>query len=126
MVVCDEPASITDSYALIKVLSKDHGVKTFRILANMVDNEEHGRKLFGKLTRVADQFLDVSLKYMGSIPRDEKLRDAVRQKMALMEKYPNSSSGIAFTQLAKNVESFPVSSGNTGLSGVFYRKSYPE
>ena len=122
VVVCDEPASITDSYALIKVLSKDHGVKTFRILANMVDNEEHGRKLFGKLTRVADQFLDVSLKYMGSIPRDDKLRDAVRQKTALMEKYPNSSSGIAFTQLAKNVESFPVSSGNTGYLEFFIER----
>ena len=59
---------------------------------------------------------------MGSIPRDDKLRDAVRQKTALMEKYPNSSSGIAFTQLAKNVENLPVSSGNTGYLEFFIER----
>src|SRR3546814_19899107 len=46
VVVCDEPASITDAYALIKVLSRDFGFERFRIVANMVRNDMHGKRLF--------------------------------------------------------------------------------
>ena len=42
VVVCDEPASLTDAYALIKVLSRDHGVKQFRVLANRSRGRGHG------------------------------------------------------------------------------------
>jgi len=57
VVICDEPTSITDAYALIKVLNKDCGVQRFQVLANMVDNDTQGRQLFEKISRV------------GSIPR---------------------------------------------------------
>src|SRR5690554_2677008 len=45
LVVCDEPTSITDAYALIKLLSRDHGMTRFRVLANMARSEEHTSEL---------------------------------------------------------------------------------
>ena len=53
VVVCDEPASITDAYALIKVLNRDHGQKRFHILANMVESPAEGQALFAAVERIA-------------------------------------------------------------------------
>jgi flagellar biosynthesis protein FlhG len=51
LVVCNEPASITDAYALIKVLSRERGVSRVHIIANMVRSPAEGRELFDKLDR---------------------------------------------------------------------------
>ena len=58
VVVLDEPASITDAYALIKVLHREHGIGTVHIVANMVSDQNHGLRLFRTLAGVVDQFLD--------------------------------------------------------------------
>ena len=68
--VCDEPASLTDAYALIKVLAHECGVREFKVVANMVYNTSHGRQLFEKLERVTTRFLDVTLEFSGVIPHD--------------------------------------------------------
>jgi flagellar biosynthesis protein FlhG len=108
VVVCDEPTSITDAYALIKILSQEHGLFRFRIVANMVRSPREGKELFSKLSRVTDQFLDVALDYMGSIPFDENVRKAVRKQQALVNLYPSSPASIAIDELAVKVAQWPV------------------
>ena len=108
VVVCDEPTSITDAYALIKILSIDHGLFRFRIVANMVRSEKEGRNLFTKLTRVTDQFLDVALDFVGAIPFDENVRKAVRKQRALVSLYPNSPASIAVKHLATKIIDWPI------------------
>lgn len=80
VVVCDEPTSITDAYALIKLLSKEHQVQRFKIVANMVRSYREGRELFAKLTLVTERFLNVSLELVACIPLDDKVRQAVKNK----------------------------------------------
>ncbi len=70
VVVCDEPSSITDAYALIKVLNKEQGINRFRILPNMAHDMKEGRELFNKILKVTDRFLDVSLDFLGAVPFD--------------------------------------------------------
>lgn len=108
VVVCDEPASITDAYALIKVLNRDHGVFRFRILANMAHTTQEGREAFGKLLKVTDRFLDVTLDFMGSIPYDEYLRKAVQRQRPVVEAYPRSKAAIAFKNLVEKADKWPV------------------
>ncbi len=115
VVVCDEPTSITDAYALIKVMSRDHGVTRFHILANMVNNNAHGEELFRKISRVTDHFLDIVAVHIGSIPMDDYLRKAVRHQMPVIEAFPRSPSAQAITRLAKTIDKWPVpelASGN--------------
>jgi len=100
VVVCDEPASITDAYALIKVLSRDFGVARFRVLANMVRNDMHGKRLFENILRVTDRFLKVVLDYAGSIPDDEFLKRAIRRQSAVVDIFPGARSSRAFQLLA--------------------------
>ncbi|MDX1269197.1 MAG: MinD/ParA family protein, partial [Oceanisphaera sp.] len=80
VVVCDEPTSITDAYALIKILSRDYGVFRFKIVANMVRSQREGEELFTKLTRVTDRFLDAALELVACVPFDGNLRLAVRRQ----------------------------------------------
>ena len=56
LVVTDEPTSITDAYALIKLLNRDYGISRFRVLANMAHAPQEGRNLFAKLTKVTERF----------------------------------------------------------------------
>ncbi|MES9994143.1 MAG: MinD/ParA family protein [Candidatus Thiodiazotropha sp.] len=114
VVVCDEPASITDAYAIIKLLNREHGISRFRILANMVKSVQEGRDLYNKMCRVTDQYLDVMLNYMGSIPYDEQLRKAVRSQKPVVEAFPRSRVAQAFKNLAKKADNWPIPSGVSG------------
>ncbi|MFO1406067.1 MAG: MinD/ParA family protein [Steroidobacteraceae bacterium] len=108
VVVCDEPTAMTDAYALVKVLSRECGVRDFDVLANMTRSAEEGPDLHRKLLRVTDRFLDVRLGYAGAIPHDERLREAVRRQESVLEAYPGSPAARAFDTLARRVAGWPV------------------
>jgi flagellar biosynthesis protein FlhG len=102
VVVCDEPASITDAYALIKVLARERGVDRIQIVANMVRDANEGRRLYDKISRVCERFLgDVSLNYLGAVPQCEWLRMAVQRQQAVVRAYPASPSARAITDIAR-------------------------
>jgi flagellar biosynthesis protein FlhG len=108
LVVCDEPTSITDCYALMKLLSRDHGVFKFKVVANMVRTPKEGQQLFGKLSKVTDRFLDVALELVAVIPFDENIRKSVRKQKAIVEAYPQSPAAVAFKSLAANLIKWPM------------------
>ncbi len=122
MVVCDEPTSITDAYALIKVLSQDHNIYNFKVLANMVRSPQEGRHLFAKLTAVSDRFLDVGLEYIGSVPFDENVRNAIRKQKPFVQTYPRSPAAVAIKQLAKKVDDWPMPSTARGNIEFFMER----
>lgn len=118
VIVCDEPTSLTDAYALIKVMSKRYGCSNFHIVANMVRNEKDGRDLFNKLFRVSEQFLDVQLDYLGSIPFDEHVHQAVKNQQPVLLAYPDSNAAASIIVLAVGVSKWPFKSlldGNTSF-----------
>jgi len=119
VVVTDEPASITDAYALIKVLSRDYQVSRIRLLANMSRSEQHGRQLYTKLSRVCEQFLDVSIDYLGTIPFDHDLREAVQKQTPVTVSSPNSVAAKSFKEIAYTVDSWPIPQGMTGYLQFF-------
>lgn len=122
VVVCDEPASITDAYALIKLLNREYGVDRFRILANMTRSAQEGVDLYNKMCRVTDRYLDVMLTYMGSIPYDEFLRKAVRSQKTVVQAYPRSRITQIFKNLAKKADNWPVPEGASGHLQFFVER----
>lgn len=107
-VVCDEPTSLTDAYALMKILARDYRMNRFRVVANMVRTPQEGRDIFTKLTRVTDRFLDVTLDYVGAVPFDENMRKAIKKQRACVELFPRSPAALAFKQLSKKIEHWPL------------------
>ena len=122
VVVCDEPASITDAYALIKLMSREHGVQRFHIVANMCRSIQEGRELFDKIALVCDRFLDVTLDFMGIVPFDEDLRHAVKKQRSVVEAFPRSKAATAFAHLAKKVEYWPVQKQPRGNMEFFVER----
>ncbi len=108
IVVCDEPASISDAYALIKLLNIEHHMFRFRIVANMTRSTQEGREIFNKLNAICDRYLDVSLQYLGHVPFDEDVRRAVQQRKALLEYAPASKVARAIRAIARKIDEWPV------------------
>ena len=118
LVVCDEPASLTDAYALTKVLSRDFCVRRFHVVANMVRHAGEARQLYEKLARVCDRFLDVALDFMGAVPYDEHLRQAIRRQGAVVDLWPASRSARGFKQMAGAVDTWgePLRTGRDRIA----------
>lgn len=104
VVVCDEPASITDAYALIKVLARERGVNRIQVVASMVRTPQEGRGLHDKLSRVCERFIgDISLNYLGAVPHCDWLRMAVQRQQPVVNAYPGSPSARALVEIARRV-----------------------
>lgn len=108
VVVCDEPTSITDAYALIKLLSRQYGVFRFKVVANMVRSLREGQELFSKLTRVTDRFLDASLELVACIPYDNNVRQAIKKQKVIVDAFPKSPASLAFRALANKAMTWPT------------------
>ncbi len=122
VVVCDEPASITDAYALIKLLNREYGIYRFRVLTNRVQSVQDGRALYNKILKVTDRYLDVALDFMGVVPEDEYLRKAVQKQRAVVDAYPRSKSALAFKKLASKADSWPVPASAGGQLEFFVER----
>jgi len=122
MVLCEDPASLTDSDALVKVLSRKHGVRRFRVLANQVRGAGAGAELFRRFERVATRFLDVVLEFAGEIPQDEYLRRSVREQRPVFAAYPSCPAARAFGKLAAHVATWPIPAGPRGNLEFFVER----
>jgi flagellar biosynthesis protein FlhG len=108
LVLCDEPASLTDTYAFIKLMNKRYQWEHFHILANMTLDNQDGHRVFHKLSTIAEQFLDVHLDYLGSIPFDRGLRKAIKRQQSIVSSVPDSMVTRTFRRLAGAVDEWPV------------------
>lgn len=124
VVVCDEPASITDAYALIKLLNKEYGQHRFRIITNMVNSAQEGVELYKKLVKVATKFLDVTLDYIGAIPYDEYFKKAVQRQKPVVTAYPRSKSSLAFGKSAQKIDQWPLPDGPSGHIEFFVERLF--
>ncbi|MBA3536855.1 MAG: MinD/ParA family protein [Tatlockia sp.] len=122
VIVCDEPTSLTDAYALIKVMSRRYEWSHFHVLANMVKDCREGRELFNKLYRVAEHFLDVRLEYLGFIPFDAHVHDAVKKQEPVLIAYPLSESSKMFLQIAETVDDWPYKPSLGGNTSFFLER----
>jgi len=123
IVATSEPTSITDAYALIKIMTTKYNAKRFKILINLVNGPQEAKAVFTLLASVADKHLDsISLDYLGYIPRDESIPKSVRQQRALLDLYPASSSGKFFKDLAKRLDNSPVNSNLDGNIKFFWQR----
>ena len=126
VVVCDEPTSLTDAYALIKVMSTRHGVSRFQMLANMVKDENQGLLLYDKLLNTCDRFLNVGLGYLGAMPFDDQLRAAVKAQQPVVSAYPRSRAAKAMGRIAEKVKAWPAPEHGTGQLQFFVERLFDQ
>ena len=96
LVTTPEPTSITDSYSFLKALNRHPRFSTetskIKVIANKVDRPEDGNALFSKLNVVVQRYLKLPLEYLGAVPEDERLSQAVMQQMPVSLANENAKS----------------------------------
>lgn len=104
VVVTDEPTSITDAYAFIKVASMNvrdsEPPADIRVVVNMAETVEAGRKTYEALARACGSFLGLKPALAGVVPRDMAVRDAIRHQTPLLTRSPKAPAGSAIAKLA--------------------------
>ncbi|WP_106639005.1 AAA family ATPase [Allosphingosinicella vermicomposti] len=100
IVLSAEPTAFMDAYTLTKVLALDHGITSAAVVTNMVDDEGRGRELFRHFREVVSRFLPTELLYLGSVPRDDHVRQSVLRKQCCLEAFPRSHASLAFGEIA--------------------------
>jgi flagellar biosynthesis protein FlhG len=121
VVVSPEPTSITDAYALMKVLSLKYSEKHFKLLVNMAASSKEADEVFQQLKLVVDRFLDVSIEYMGHVLFDENVAKSVRRQEVVSETCPDTGASKCFASLAKKVCNSPSSRIPKGDSNFFWK-----
>lgn len=115
-VVTPDPSSLTDAYALIKVLHKKFGESRFSVVANMVQDEDEALSIFKRLSDVAQKFLCVSLDYKGFVPSDTNLRTATKSQQLVTQSQPRSPSSYAIKVLSEKLNVYrPISAPKGGM-----------
>jgi flagellar biosynthesis protein FlhG len=128
LVVTPEPTSITDAYALLKILNRkvdfSNDNTVIKMVANRVDSFEEARQLYNKLNVVVDKFLSVKMDYLGAIPQDPNVSKAIIQQKPYSTLYPSSISSKAVVELANLLCDNPVTSNSNtpiGIAQLFSR-----
>lgn len=107
VVATPEPTSITDSYSLLKALNRhprfSREDSKIKVIANKVSTPEEGLSMFNKLNSVVNGYLKLPISYLGEIPQDSHLEDAVMQQMPVSMQSPNSKSAKAYERMAYTI-----------------------
>ena len=103
VVASPEPASITDAYALMKVLSLKYSEKHFKLLINSASCINEADDVFRQLQLVSDRFLNISIEYMGYVVYDKKVVTSIKRQKIVCESYPSALASKCFMELAKKI-----------------------
>lgn len=122
VVASPDPASITDAYALIKVLNHKYRETRFSVVANMVKDEAEGQWVYKRLSDVAAKFLCVSLNFRGSIVNDPNLRHSIKTGQLVVEAQPRSPSAIGIRRLSEKLSHFENFSEFKGGMQFFWQQ----
>ncbi|MEX5216240.1 MAG: MinD/ParA family protein [Nitrospira sp.] len=108
VVISPEPTSLTDAYALMKVLLRQYRERRFHVLVNLAKSPNEAARVFAKLEVAASRFLQISIEYLGAVPLDDYLPLAVMQQRAVLDRYPQAPSSRAFLSLTEAVDRLAV------------------
>lgn len=122
VVTTPEPTAITDAYALMKLLSSQYHQKNFLLCVNSVRNGSEGLDVFEKLTMVSGRYLDISIDYLGSVPFDRKMHEAVRAQQVIQELFPDNKVSKAFINLADSLIEAPANDRPKGTLQFFFKQ----
>lgn len=103
-ILSPDPTSMTDAYALIKLLSRDHGISRFNLVLNFVQGAREGKHTVDTIKRVTQRFLNLELAHLGNIPEDKSVRKAVLDQIPFIEQTPGSKASRAIHDLAQRVD----------------------
>ncbi|MBW2569459.1 MAG: MinD/ParA family protein [Deltaproteobacteria bacterium] len=103
VVVSSEPTSLTDAYALIKMLYQGYKAKCFMLLVNMVKNSNEAVEVYTRLSNATNHFLGLPIEYLGYIPYDQNVSKAIRKQRLLTEIFSDSKASKSMVKIIEKL-----------------------
>lgn len=103
VVTTDEPTSLTDAYAFIKVTQMERPGTDIRIVVNMANSTREGERIYNTLLKACEAFLKMSPPLAGVIRRDIKVREAIRNQTPILTRSPNSEAASDVEAIAEKL-----------------------
>jgi flagellar biosynthesis protein FlhG len=113
--------AITQAYTLVKRLAQNFGKRQFRLLLNRMESPDQAQAVARNFSRTAEQYLGVSVDYLGYIPLDERLNRANRLHTSVVDAFPVAQSTSQFRKLADGLLRWPQPSSLGSVGGFMQR-----
>ena len=104
VIATDEPTSLTDAYAFIKITHTTHPGADIRIVVNMSNSTHEGERTYNTLLKACEGFLKISPPLAGVIRRDGKVRESIRSQNSILMRFPNSEAAADVEEIAKKLK----------------------
>jgi flagellar biosynthesis protein FlhG len=104
VVATDEPTSLTDAYAFIKVTHMERPRADLRIVINMANSTREGERTYNTLLKACEGFLKISPPLMGVIRRDKKVREAIKSQSSILTRFPNTEAANDVENIAEKLK----------------------
>ncbi|MEJ0010044.1 MAG: MinD/ParA family protein [Alphaproteobacteria bacterium] len=92
VVITDEPTSLTDAYAFIKLATARENAPRIEIVVNQAASQKEGEVTYQTMNRACTNFLKFSPALLGVIRKDNKVKDAIRSQSSLIERAPHTTA----------------------------------
>ncbi|MEI9887317.1 MAG: P-loop NTPase [Rhizomicrobium sp.] len=103
LVLSPDPSSLTDAYAFAKLLLRRTTSRVPHIVVNMAANPTEGRRIADALMASARAFLKATPEFLGFIPYDTRVSDAVRRQGQLLTLFPQTPAAVAIEGIARKM-----------------------
>jgi flagellar biosynthesis protein FlhG len=113
-----EPTALTDAYGLIKVFKQNQGSGKLKLIINMARSRDEGKQAAQRLIRVVREFLDLEVEFIGIVPCDTAVPEAVRRHQSYLLAYPHSPASLSTMRIALNLGNFSPQK-TRGVQGFF-------
>lgn len=111
LVITPEPTSITDAYSLLKAVNRkkefDRNGKSIKVITNRVESNEEGQEIYDKVSIVVSKFLNIQLEYLGYIPYDKRMANAVLEQKPVIIGEPDSEAALRIKAICNRLLELP-------------------
>jgi len=122
VVICNDPASLMDSYAVIKILHQKYGRDRFGVVVNKARSTQEGYDVFSHFQEAIAKFINVSMHYLGHVPQDDYVNIASRERSPVVDKFPASDAAMAFNNLCHGINHWHQDSTVSGGIHFFFER----
>jgi flagellar biosynthesis protein FlhG len=125
IVISSEPTSLTDAFSLVKVLKRRKYSHPIYILVNMINNYTHSMEVFKRFAQAVNKYIQLKVRYLGYIPMDKAVRDAVAAQTPIAVSQPESPAGRCIFLLANILlKHFRANNAPVRKISQFWREQY--
>jgi flagellar biosynthesis protein FlhG len=104
IVLTPEPTSLTDSYAMIKVLATRHGIKDFLLVVNQAAGPEEAQQTYLRISNAAEKFLGIKPVLLGHVRQDPMVNESIRRQVPLLKLAPRAKASQDILTIARRVD----------------------